>query len=307
MRKSWYDPTAVSAVRLASEVAMKESSLRRRRPRGAPVRLGECLIYPLVDGPGIGLLVFLPPLLWLLSLPVFDVIAILEPLTRGDWAIGLLTLPIFMPLLMTFALTVGYSLLFMGQILVVSALGEADHPRWPEWDSHEISEGLGRWLWAGLFGLALGGFPVVVYWLNCGDIDWFDRVIFAELVILGVGYAQMALAVSLLHDKLAAANPVTVALAIVRVGWDYVQPCIVAGIALFLAVAALLAVIFRMPSMRVAAVALWAFWVFVLYEGMVVHRMLGLTYYTHADDLAWFRRRPKWGLSRRFGQIYPNS
>ena len=30
------------------------------------------------------------------------------------------------------------------------------------------------------------------------------------------------------------------------------------------------------------AVALWAFWVFVLYEAMVVMRMLGLTYHAHA-------------------------
>ena len=37
------------------------------------------------------------------------------------------------------------------------------------------------------------------------------------------------------------------------------------------------------------AVALWAFWVFVLYSAMVALRMMGLTYHAHALDLSWFR------------------
>ena len=185
--------------------------------------------YPLVDGPGIALLVFFPPVLWLMSLPIFDVIAFLEPLTRGNWALGLLVLPILLPMLISFALVLGYALLFLGQVLVSSAMGDPDHPRWPEWDRQAISEGLGRWMWAGVVGLVVGGFPVALYWKYCGDIDWFDRIVFAELVILGVGYAQLALAASLLHDSLVAANPLTVLLAVARLGWDYVQPCLTAG------------------------------------------------------------------------------
>ena len=138
-------------------------------------------------------------------------------------------LPIFLPLLFSFAMVFGYGLLFFGQMFVASALGEPDHPRWPEWDRQEISEGLGRWIWAGVFGLVLGGFPVVVYWIYCGDIDWFDRVVFADLVILGAGYALMALAASLLHDSLVAANPITVLPAIVQVGLGLRQPCLVGG------------------------------------------------------------------------------
>ncbi len=306
MRKSWYDPNANDAVRQVSATKSYEP-LRRDRRKREPITLGECLLYPLVDGSGVGLLVFMPPILWLLSLPIFDIIAILEPLTRGNWALGLLALPILLPLLITFSLTVGYGLLFMGQILVASALGEPDHPRWPEWDTHQISEGLARWFWAAVIGLILGGFPTVLYWIYCGKIDWFDRMIFAELIMVGVGYAQMALAAALLHDSLLAANPITVVLAIVRVGWDYVQPCLVAGFALIFAAGALGAVLFLMPSLTVALIALWGFWVFVLYEAMVVMRMIGLTYYLHAADLAWFRGRPKWGTSARYGRIYSNT
>ena len=305
-RRSWNvgEVGRADAVRVVSQAGTLGPS-RRRRPKAAP-GLGECLAYPVTDGPGVGLLVFLPPVLFFLSLPVFDVIAMVDPLGRGNWALGLLALPIFLPLLVSFALVFGYALLFLGQMFVASALGEPEHPRWPEWDSHQISEGLGRWVWAGVFGLALGGLPALAYWIFCGDLDWFDRVVFADLVIAGVGYALMALAASLLHDSLLAANPFTVVPSIARVGWDYVMPCVAGGVAVALAAAAAWGV-FHLPSMRLSVLALWAFWVFFFYETMVVLRMVGLTYHAHADDLGWFRDRPRWGTPSRFGRIYSNS
>jgi hypothetical protein len=124
---------------------------------------------------------------------------------------------------------------------------------------------------------------------------------------MGAGYAEMALAAALLHDSLIAANPYTVIQAIVRVGWDYVQPCLVAGISVLLAGGALWAVLFGVSSFRVAALCLWAFWVFGLYTAMVTLRMLGLTYHDHAHDLLWFYDPPKWATSARIGRIYQNS
>ena len=243
-RKSWYNASAADAVRAGSCAAGQD----RGGVAGVAGSGWRCWarawLYPLRDGPGVALLVFFPPWLWLLSLPIFDWIAIIDPLAKGNWALGLLVLPIFLPLILSFAMTLGYVLLCLGQVLVVSALGEDDHPRWPAWHPAEISEGLARWIWAGLFGLVLGGFPVVLYWIHCGPIDWFDRVVFAELVMVGAGYAEMALAAALLHDSLIAANPYTVLQAIVRVGWDYVQPCLVAGISVLLAGGAFWAVLF---------------------------------------------------------------
>ena len=61
-----------------------------------------------------------------------------------------------LPMLFSFAMTFGYALLFLGHVLVASSLGENDHPRWPEWHPSDIAEGIGRWFWAGLFGIALG-------------------------------------------------------------------------------------------------------------------------------------------------------
>jgi hypothetical protein len=306
-RKSWYDASAADAVRLVRTRREPGPWRGRRRRRLGLGLLGSCLAYPLRDGPGVGLLVLFPPCLWLLTLPVFDVIALIDPFNKGNWALGLLVLPIFLPLLFSFTMTLGYVLLFLGQVLVASALGEDDHPRWPEWRPPEIAEGLARWIWAAFFGLVLGGFPLMVYWVRCGTIDWFDRVVFAELVILGAGYAQMALAAALLHDSLIAANPYTVLQAIVRVGWDYVLPCVVTGVALMLAAGALWGVLFVVDSFRIAALGLWGFWIFGLYAAMVALRLLGLTYHDHAHRLLWFYDPPRWATSVRIGRIYANS
>ncbi len=108
-RKTWRSIKGSEAVRLDAEVRPPPRPLRfRPRRRDEPVRLGECLSYPLVDGPGIALLVFFPPVLWLMSLPIFDVLAFVEPLTRGNWALGLLVLPILLPMLISFALVLGW-------------------------------------------------------------------------------------------------------------------------------------------------------------------------------------------------------
>ena len=147
--KRWYDPEASQVVRVVNHSRDEPSyvALRWRHPRTMP-GIWECLLYPLSDGPGLGLLVFFPPVLWGLSLPIFDFIAYLEPMTKGHWALGLLVLPVFLPVMFSFVMTLGYALLFLGYILVASAMGENDHPRWPEWHPAEISEGIARWVWA---------------------------------------------------------------------------------------------------------------------------------------------------------------
>ncbi len=67
------------------------------------------------------------------------------------------------------------------------------------------------------------------------------------------------------------------------------------------------AMLYKMPTMWVEGIAIWAFWLFLFYAAMVVVRMVGLTYHAHAMDLHWFRRRPRWASSRRDGRIYANS
>jgi hypothetical protein len=306
--KRWYDPDASTALRVIPRYEQEESwsVAKWRHPRVSP-GLGECLIYPLKDGPGLGLLFFLPPAMWVLSLPVYDVISFLQPMTKGDWELGLLIVPVMLPMIFSFAMIFGYALLFLGHVLVASALGENDHPRWPEWHPSDISEGMARWFWAGFFGIALGGGPLLLYWMNHGDMGLLDWVVVIGLIVVGVGYAQMALAASLLHDNIVAANPITVVMAVARIGWDYLRPCLVAALALVLAGMGLRAMVYQIPTMWAEGLAIWAFWVFLFYSAMVVMRMVGLTYHAHAMHLQWFRRRPRWASSRRDGRLYANS
>jgi hypothetical protein len=107
---------------------------------------------------------------------------------------------------------------------------------------------------------------VALYWGYSREINWLHGVVFVDLIVVGTAFGQMALAAALLHDTIIAANPFTVLIAILRVGWAYVIPCLVASVALVLGGLGVYGLLFRMPRMWMEAVALWAFWVFVLYE-----------------------------------------
>jgi hypothetical protein len=252
-------------------------------------------------------MVLFPPFLFLLSLPVFDFIAVLEPMTKSDWALGLLVVPVFIPLLFSFGSVVTYVLIFLGRVLVASALGENDHPHWPELAVEDLSEGLARWIWAFLMGGVIGGAPAAAFWISFGAIDWPTLAAFGSLLFLGVGFAQMALAASMVREHLTDANPVTVVVGVYRMGRAYLAPAAAASVVVLLTVLFIYSLLFRLPKMWMEAVGLWAFWVYVLYAGMVVLRMLGLTYYAHAMDLYWFKRRPRWAAGGRPGRIYANS
>jgi hypothetical protein len=299
------DPCELPVLR-APEVDKDLGPVPPSRRRGRADHLGECLLYPLRDGPGVAMLAVIPTFLWVMSIPVFDVIAAVSP-QGGFNALALLIVPFTLPLVASFVLVFGYMVLFAGQVLVASAMGEDDHPGWPEWDTHNILEGLGRMFWAVVVGGLVGGLPALYYWLHCGDIDLFDEVVFGELLAVGTGYAQMTLTAALVHESVLAANPLTVVRGIVRIGWRYLYPCLVTGFALVIATGLLQWVLFSSPSIEIAALALWGFWVFLLYEAMVVSRVLGLTYYHNASKLGWFRKRPRWATSSRTGRLYGNS
>jgi hypothetical protein len=261
-----------------------------RPPERPEARIRDSFLYPFWGPTGVALLAFLPPLLWLGTFPTLGLIAmILSTMAAVPIAvIGLL------PTALLFLPAAGFTLLFLGRVLVSSALGEVHHPRWPEWDLEDMLHGFGRWAWALLIGGVLGGFPATAYWLYCGDVDVFDAIILAELLAVGAVYGQMALLATLLHDDPLAANPITVIRSLWQVGWGCLAPSLVGGAAALVAAFALGGVL-RIGNGLVAAVAFWAFWVLVLYEAMVVLRVLGLFYHRRAAALGWFRDRPRWG------------
>ncbi len=309
--KRWYNSDVDSSLKLIAQPDPDEyetmASARWKHPRVMPGFV-ESLVYPITDGPGIALLVLLPPILWMLTLPIFDLIAVMSPIDKGHWALGLMVVPVMTPMMFSLAMTLGYALLFLGHMLVSSSLGENDHPRWPEWHPSDIAEGVCRWFWAGLFGLFIGGAPVALYLVRRRPpLEWLDWLVLAELAIVGGGYSLTALAASLLHENIIAANPVTVISSIARIGWGFLKPSIAAGITLATFGVGIWDLLYNMPSMRMEALGLWIFWVIILYQAMVVMRMMGLSYHAHALELHWFRRRPRWVGSNRPGRIYVNS
>ena len=280
----------ISSVPVGFDSDGKPIRVRRRK---RDYNVVDTLFYPVTDGPGVALLVFMPPVLAVMTLPVIDVFTQISS-RNALIPIQLLLVPIAMPLVASFVVVVGYLGLFFGRVLAASAYGEDDHPRWPDWNIHEIGEGLGRWIWAGLMGVVIGGFPALAYWINCGEVDTVDQFIFADLAGLGLAYTLMALALALLHENLLSANPVAVVVAIKRVGWDYVGPCLISGLGIVSAILAWRFVLFHAPNIMIGVVGLWACWVWGLYQTMLISRILGLTYHKHTDDLGWFRRPPRW-------------
>lgn len=261
-----------------------------RPPTEPESRFRESLRYPFWDGTGVSVLVCLPPVLWLTSLPVFGLL----PVILGSGGLIWVLAPFALGMSFFFALTLGYALVFLNQVVISSALGEVQHPRLPDGDFSSLLGGVGRWAWAGLIGFVVGGIPAIAYWISCGDVDLFDQVIIAELLAVGAAYTQMGLVATLLHDDFRAANPITVTRAIRRVGFSYLRLCLLSGAAVLVAVIAL-SLVFRAPNVLLAAFGLWVFWVFALYEAMVVLRVLGLFYRRHAAALGWFPERPRWG------------
>ena len=255
-------------------------------PRQAETRLADSLTYPLWNASGLGLLAFMPPLLVFATMPLFMIL----PMVRSGLAVAMVGVIWSIPQLLILLVVLGYVLLFLAKVLTTSACGEVMVPRSPGWDLSEIGRGLTRWFWALMIGGVIGGMPPLLYWIWCGDVDWLDRVVLVDLILPGMAYAQMALLSALIHDSPLAANPVTVIAAILRVGWGYVIPCVFTGSCL-LVLGSAFAAILAIRDGLAQLVAYYAFWVALLYLGMVMLRRLGLFCYRHAVVLEWFPDR----------------
>ena len=261
-------------------------------PSRPETTLRESLLYPLWGASGVAILVFLPPLFWITSVPF---ITMLTALMGNQSGFSIAALLICIPAFLGLSAVLGYVLLFLGKVTASSAMGEIHHPHLPDWDLSSIYFGLGRWIWAGLIGGIIGGLPCVVYWIYCGDIGFFDRIILVELAAVGAIYGLMALLASILFEDLLAANPITVVRAIMTVGLDYARPCLVAGVVIVV-VSTLFASAFEVENPALAAFLFWLSWVAAVYLAMVMLRVLGLFYAGHARALGWFRDRTGWGV-----------
>ena len=269
--KRWYDPDAAVSVRVISQ-ADRDAPINVSRWRHARVApsLGECLIYPLSDGPGLGLLVLLPPILWFLSLPIFDIIAVLQPLTKSDWALGALDRAGDDPR----ALQLRDDLRLRAACSSATSWSRApwariDHPRWPEWHPATSPKGSAAGSGRPCSASLIGGIPVALLLdplrrhrlVRLGRLRRADH---AGRRLRADGAGGVALARQ--HhrgqsDHGRRGDPSD------RLG--YLRPCLVASIALVLAGLGVWGLLYKMPTMWMEAVAIWAFWVFRFYAAMV--------------------------------------
>jgi len=158
-------------------------------PTSAERSLAGSFQYPFRNASGLGLLAMTPPLLWFGTVPLF----ILLPMALSGSAVTLLGLILLLPQLLILFFTLGHVLLFLGDVVVTSCLGEIALPRQASWSPSDIFRGWLRWAWALAVGGAMGGMPAILYWVECGDVDWFDRVVLIDMILPGLAYAQMAL------------------------------------------------------------------------------------------------------------------
>ena len=243
---------------------------------------------------GLSLLVIMPPLFWLTSLPSISMVAVL--LTEGVSASTRFGVMFLVPIVACFALVLSYTLLYLGRVLVSSALGEVHHPRWPSWDLEEMFRGVCRWFWAIVVGVGIGVIPAAAYWISCGDLDPLDIMVLVDLLALGAAYAQMALLATHLARRSPGGQPdhgdpgdrpdrLELCPGLpgqwgdpARCGSARSRECSTSPIPCW------------------GRVALWAFWVMVLYLAMVALRVLGLCYHHRSRALGWFGERPRWGV-----------
>lgn len=259
-------------------------------PKDGDATLGKSLAYPLWSWSSIAILLYLPPALTLTSGPLPFLTGVFfggTPFSIGGF---LLLAPGF---LMGICIW-GYTLVYLGNVLVSSATGEVLPPRTPHFGEEDVLRVLSRWFWGCVIGIGLGAVPALAYWIYCGEVDLADRLMFINLMAIGAAYAQMALVAVLIHDDPLAANPVTVVRAIVKVGWDYAGMCFLSG-AFLVSVGFQLTLIAQIKEWWEYIPAFWFFWANFLYGAMVVLRRLGLFCRRHKDDLGWFPERPTWG------------
>jgi hypothetical protein len=266
-----------------------------RPPREVEMSAWESLAYPLWGAPGIAVLVTMPPVLWLTSVLS---IGLVPNYVLGQSEVTAMGALIFIaPMMLFLVLTLGYVGVFFERVLIDAAAGNVHHPRMPGWGLMAMVRSGARLILCLAFGFALPACVAVYYWLHCGDLDWADRVILLAILTPGAVYALIALASVILHDDVWAANPITVLSAVARLGGRALPLAFGLSVPMALTSAAVpaLFVLGEKVSGLITLFAIYVFWLVVVYEGMVLARVLGNFCRREDRRLGWFVDRPQWG------------
>jgi hypothetical protein len=247
------------------------------------------LLYPIWDVSGLSWMLGLTPFLAIATLCTFGLIPIA---LRGDEMA--LFGPFAFAMIPAFILGVGYVLAILADVAVSSAEGQTSHPKWPEINLGTIGVGLLRWavaLGLGCGPLAMGA---LAYWRGRPEKGPADLVLVALMASAGGLYSLMAMLSIYLHDDLLAVKPSMVLAGAFRVGAGYVLAWL-AWVASIVVGVLIVAGIYRIGSLWPTVVAVWGAWVFAIYAGLVVMRLLGLAYHRRIKQVGWFetKHRPK--------------
>ena len=249
------------------------------------------LLYPLWDGNGVAMLIFLPPILWLTSILSLGLIP--SYVIGADLVTKMGAMTMIFPMTILLAFSLGFVGLFLGGVIAAGAEGDPIHPRVPPWQLGPVLTSLFRWLWAAASGMLVAAPLLLGYRAVREAIGPKDWAVAAVLAAPGLLYAGMAAVAIFLHESLLASNPWTVGRALRKGGADSARLALiltafaaaVAGAAVFLFVG--------LPGYGILAVivGVWAFWFATLYGATVLARVLGLFYHRHARVIGWFSER----------------
>src|SRR5262249_13873633 len=124
----------------------------------------------------------------------------------------------FLPGLFSLALVL-YVFGFLQCALNSAVAGELPHACWPGVDVLLLGKSFARWSVTFLAGPAGVAGACFAYWLWCGDPEFVDVLILAELIFLAVGYWLLALLAVTRSNRLQDANPLLVARLISSLGY----------------------------------------------------------------------------------------
>ena len=263
------------------------------RATAGPSSTTGWLSYPLRDVGGLGVLAFLPPLLWvtsLLSAGLFPTYVL-----GGEQFISFGAMTMVFPMTILWALAMGRFLTYLELVVGSSSRGESHHPRLPVWDVFSLLAPWARMLTAIAAGVFIPAVVVVIYWVVAGEFNLLDRLWVGVLLGLGTTYSAIAYAAIVLHGDPMAANPLTILGAIRRAGLGpSLRMAAVVGGLLSTVLAGAIGLFF-VPGFLAPVLLTYPYWVATLYLMMVAARVLGLFYRRHAQALGWFPDRPRWG------------
>lgn len=256
-------------------------------PKTAETSLGVSLLYPFWDWAGLGLLAFTPLILAGLSFLLINLSGYLLFLNFFTGPAYVL----FIGASFALAVILGHTCRHLGLFLIESCSGSPAHPGRPDFETFESLVFLGRWMWAGVLGLVLGGGTAILYVIgNGGVVRLQDRLAIAFLSALWAIAGPLALLATTLFDSIGAAGPGTVLGALFRLKTAYVRPGLVAAGSIAL-ICFWSSYVLETESVVAQAIGLWGLWLFALSAALVSIRVLGLCHFRHADRAGWIRSR----------------